>query len=153
MFGRLVDSGNSLIIIEHNMSVISQADYIIDLGPQGGEKGGNLLYEGPLPGLLDVMGSATGGCLKAYIDPSWKDEKLMMKIEDLIKIAENFTEQHPVLPESNLKDLGINSIKCIEMLVEIEDLYGVEFPEDEVKEELFVNVQNIFNTLTRIAQS
>ena len=45
----------------------------------------------------------------------------MMKIEDLIKIAENFTEQHPVLPESNLKDLGINSIKCIEMLVEIED--------------------------------
>lgn len=72
MFGRLVDSGNSLIIIEHNMSVISQADYIIDLGPQGGEKGGNLLYEGPLPGLLDVMGSATGGCLKAYIDPSWK---------------------------------------------------------------------------------
>jgi DAK2 domain fusion protein YloV len=36
---------------------------------------------------------------------------------------------------------------------EIEDLYGVEFPEDEVKEELFVNVQNIFNTLTRIAQS
>ena len=77
----------------------------------------------------------------------------MMKIEDLIKIAENFTEQHPVLPESNLKDLGINSIKCIEMLVEIEDLYGVEFPEDQVKEELFVNVQNIFNTLTRIAQS
>ena len=77
----------------------------------------------------------------------------MMKIEDLIKIAENFKEQHPVLPESNLKDLGINSIKCIEMLVEIEDLYGVEFPEDEVKEELFVNVQNIFNTLTRIAQS
>ena len=77
----------------------------------------------------------------------------MMKIEDLIKIAENFTEQDPVLPESNLKDLGINSIKCIEMLVEIEDLYGVEFPEDEVKEELFVNVQNIFNTLTRIAQS
>ena len=77
----------------------------------------------------------------------------MMKIEDLIKIAENFTEQHPDLPESNLKDLGINSIKCIEMLVEIEDLYGVEFPEDEVKEELFVNVQNIFNTLTRIAQS
>lgn len=39
------------------------------------------------------------------------------------------------------------------MLVEIEDLYGVEFPEDEVKEELFVNVQNIFNTLTRIAAS
>lgn len=72
MFGRLVDSGNSLIIIEHNMSVISQADYIIDLGPQGGEKGGNLLYEGPLSGLLDVMGSATGGCLKAYIDPLWK---------------------------------------------------------------------------------
>ena len=77
----------------------------------------------------------------------------MMKIEDLIKIAEHCTEQHPVLRESNLKDLGINSIKCIEMLVEIEDLYGVEFPEDEVKEELFVNVQNIFNTLTRIAQS
>ena len=74
MFGRLVDSGNSLIIIEHNMSVISQADYIIDLGPQGGEKGGNLLYEGPLRpvGFGCEWVLRTGGCLKAYIDPSWK---------------------------------------------------------------------------------
>ena len=70
-----------------------------------------------------------------------------------VSLQQAIRDKPPVLPESNLKDLGINSIKCIEMLVEIEDLYGVEFPEDEVKEELFVNVQNIFNTLTRIAQS
>lgn len=71
MFGRLVDSGNSLIIIEHNMSVISQADYIIDLGASRRRKGGNCCMRASA-GAFCGKGSATGGCLKAYIDPSWK---------------------------------------------------------------------------------
>ena len=43
---RLVDAGNTVVVIEHNLDVIKCADYIIDLGPEGGEKGGNILCQG-----------------------------------------------------------------------------------------------------------
>ncbi len=43
---RLVDQGNSVLIIEHNMEVIKSADWIIDLGPDGGENGGDIVYAG-----------------------------------------------------------------------------------------------------------
>jgi excinuclease ABC subunit A len=43
---KLVDRGNTVVIIEHNLDVIKQADYIIDMGPEGGRKGGTLLCEG-----------------------------------------------------------------------------------------------------------
>lgn len=62
----LVDRGNSVIVIEHNLDVINSADWIIDLGPQGGENGGNLLFEGPLTELLRQSQSATARALKSY---------------------------------------------------------------------------------------
>ncbi len=43
---RLVDSGNTVVVIEHNLDVIKCADWIIDLGPEGGDKGGKLVFEG-----------------------------------------------------------------------------------------------------------
>ena len=46
MLKRLIDRGNSVIIIEHNIDVIKCADYIIDLGPEGGDKGGKIIVEG-----------------------------------------------------------------------------------------------------------
>jgi excinuclease ABC subunit A len=46
VINKLVDKGNSIIIIEHNMDVIKSADYIIDMGPEGGEKGGEITAEG-----------------------------------------------------------------------------------------------------------
>jgi len=55
---------NSLLVIEHNMDVIRCADSIIDLGPEGGDQGGDLLYSGPLAGILDVKQSYTGQYLK-----------------------------------------------------------------------------------------
>ena len=45
-FNALLDKGNSLIVIEHNPEVIKSADYIIDLGPEGGDEGGYLIFEG-----------------------------------------------------------------------------------------------------------
>jgi excinuclease ABC subunit A len=48
----LVDQGNTVIVIEHNLEVIRQADYIIDLGPEGGEAGGQLVIAGPPAYLL-----------------------------------------------------------------------------------------------------
>jgi excinuclease ABC subunit A len=46
VLNRLVDKGNTVLIIEHNMDVIKVADYIIDLGPEGGDKGGMIIAEG-----------------------------------------------------------------------------------------------------------
>ena len=43
---KLVNNGNTVVIIEHNLDVISQADWVIDLGPEGGDKGGAILFEG-----------------------------------------------------------------------------------------------------------
>jgi excinuclease UvrABC ATPase subunit len=61
---RLVDAGNSVIVIEHNTDVIRNADWIIDLGPEGGSKGGTVLYEGTPAGLLEAEHSLTGKHLR-----------------------------------------------------------------------------------------
>ena len=60
LIDRLVDSGNTVILIEHHLDVIRQADWVIDLGPEGGSAGGEVLYEGPPSGLKDCARSLTG---------------------------------------------------------------------------------------------
>jgi excinuclease UvrABC ATPase subunit len=63
---RLIDAGNTVIIIEHNADVIMQADWIIDLGPEGGEQGGTILFEGTPAELLHAEASITGRYLADY---------------------------------------------------------------------------------------
>ena len=60
----LVDQGNTVIVIEHNMDVIKNAQYIIDLGPDGGDNGGEIIYQGDLKGILKEEKSSTGQYLK-----------------------------------------------------------------------------------------
>ena len=60
----LVEQGHTVLIVEHNMEVIKTADWIIDLGPEGGKGGGELLYEGPPEGLIKEKRSFTGQYLK-----------------------------------------------------------------------------------------
>lgn len=67
VINKLVDSKNTVIIIEHNMDVIKMADWIIDLGPEGGDNGGEILYQGALKGILNIKESYTGKFLKKYI--------------------------------------------------------------------------------------
>ena len=57
---RLIKQGNSVLIIEHNMDVILESDYIIDLGPEGGNKGGDVIYQGTLEKLIGNQKSHTG---------------------------------------------------------------------------------------------
>jgi excinuclease ABC subunit A len=64
---RLVDSGNSIIIIEHNLDIIKVADYIIDLGPEGGERGGQLIATGTPEEITRVDASYTGQFLKTLL--------------------------------------------------------------------------------------
>ncbi|MDR2901337.1 MAG: excinuclease ABC subunit UvrA [Treponema sp.] len=61
---RLVDQGNSVIMIEHNLDVLMQADHLIDLGPEGGDKGGNLIAAGTPEDIMKVTESYTGFYLK-----------------------------------------------------------------------------------------
>ena len=63
----LVDQGNTVIVIEHNLEVIKTADWIIDLGPEGGNKGGRLIAEGTPEQVAAVAGSYTGQYLRAYL--------------------------------------------------------------------------------------
>ena len=51
-FNALVDQGHSLIVVEHNLEVIKCADWIIDMGPEGGETGGNVVFEGTPENLI-----------------------------------------------------------------------------------------------------
>jgi excinuclease ABC subunit A len=64
---KLVDRGNTVLVIEHNMDVIKMADYIIDLGPEGGEGGGEILYQGPVDGLVLNQRSHTAPFLKTEL--------------------------------------------------------------------------------------
>jgi excinuclease UvrABC ATPase subunit len=60
IMNRLVDAGNTVIVIEHNLEVISQADWIIDMGPDGGSKGGQVVFEGIVPQIVHAEHSITG---------------------------------------------------------------------------------------------
>ena len=64
VLNKLVDRGNTVLVIEHNMDVIKMADHVIDLGPEGGDGGGRVLFEGTPEELTRVPGSFTGKYLK-----------------------------------------------------------------------------------------
>lgn len=68
----LVDQGNTVIIIEHNLEVIKVADYIIDIGPEGGHKGGKILANGTPEDIANTKGSYTGEFLKPLLEKTKK---------------------------------------------------------------------------------
>jgi excinuclease ABC A subunit len=63
----LVDNNNTVAIIEHNLDIIKYADWVIDMGPEGGKKGGEILFEGTPENLVNCEKSYTGKCLKKVI--------------------------------------------------------------------------------------
>jgi excinuclease ABC subunit A len=65
VLGRLADAGHSLVVIEHHLDVIKCADWIVDLGPEGGDRGGTLVAEGTPEEVAATKGSFTG----AYLAP------------------------------------------------------------------------------------
>ncbi|MCR1873659.1 excinuclease ABC subunit UvrA [Mammaliicoccus lentus] len=67
-FEQLIEQGNTVIIIEHNLTMMTHADWIIDVGPGAGMNGGHILYSGPPQGILGVDDSFTAKHLKRYID-------------------------------------------------------------------------------------
>jgi len=67
-FDTLIQAGNTVIIVEHNLTMMTHADWLIDIGPGAGNNGGQVLYSGPPEGIFDVEKSVTGKHLKRYID-------------------------------------------------------------------------------------
>ena len=65
---KLADTGNTIVVIEHNLDVIKTSDYIIDLGPEGGDKGGKIIATGTPKEVSKVKGSYTGQFLKKYFE-------------------------------------------------------------------------------------
>jgi excinuclease ABC subunit A len=70
VLGRLVDAGNSVVVIEHNLDVIKTADWLIDLGPEGGEAGGEIVATGTPEQVAGVAGSYTGSFLSELVEPA-----------------------------------------------------------------------------------
>jgi len=64
---RLVDKGNTVIVIEHNLDVVKTADWVIDLGPEGGDDGGAVVAAGPPEDVARAPGSHTGKVLRAML--------------------------------------------------------------------------------------
>lgn len=64
---RLVDTGNTIIVIEHNLDLIKTCDHIIDLGPEGGDKGGTIVAKGKPEEIVKVEDSYTGKYLKKLL--------------------------------------------------------------------------------------
>jgi len=64
---RLVDSGNTVLVIEHNLDVIKQADWIVDLGPEGGDEGGEVIAVGTPEEVAEIDGSYTGLFLRGVL--------------------------------------------------------------------------------------
>jgi excinuclease ABC subunit A len=82
---RLVETGNSVLIIEHNLDIIKVADYIIDLGPEGGNRGGELIAAGTPEEICQVEASYTGQFLKSYLLESHAGIDLPVQVDDLSK--------------------------------------------------------------------
>lgn len=78
---RLVDSGESVLVIEHNLDVIKTADYLIDLGPEGGSGGGTIIATGTPEDLVKVPESYTGKYLKPILERDTKRTKELNKVE------------------------------------------------------------------------
>ena len=70
MLNRLVDAGNTVIVIEHNLDVVKTAVWIIDLGPEGGAGGGTIIAEGPPEEIVKIEASYTGRYLARHLPRS-----------------------------------------------------------------------------------
>lgn len=110
----LCEKGNTVIIIEHNIEAMERADYIIDFGPFGGKRGGNILYEGSFRGLLVCDKSITA----QYINEISEKSELPM-------IQGNKTNQLPIKNELLIKNANANNLRNIDVSIPLHKLVGI----------------------------
>jgi excinuclease ABC subunit A len=106
-FEQLTAEGHSLIVIEHNLDVIRACDWVIELGPEAGAEGGQVIFAGLPMDLIHVTQSHTGQALKRYIEPlskEYKDEKALLT-SDKVAPPHCITIHHA--REHNLKNIDV----------------------------------------------
>jgi excinuclease ABC subunit A len=111
---RLVEAGHTVLVIEHNMDVVKTADWVIDLGPEGGEAGGDVVAAGPPETIAAVERSHTGRFLKAYLNGRGRLKKSAFSREHVAEAAAGYharPEAHVIelkgAREHNLQDLNL----------------------------------------------
>jgi len=111
LLNRIVDSGNTVIIIEHNLDVMKLADYIIDVGPDGGKFGGEIVFTGTPKQMIESSNTITAKCLKY----SLQDRVLTNdELEDLIKPIEDINvEVVKKEAEEDEEDMKLNPIGSV----------------------------------------
>jgi excinuclease ABC subunit A len=68
MLDKLVEAGNTVIVIEHELRVVAQSDWVVDVGPGAGDRGGRIVAEGPPRAIARAKGSRTAAYLKPFVD-------------------------------------------------------------------------------------
>jgi excinuclease ABC subunit A len=111
---RLVDAGNTVLVIEHNMDVVKTADWVIDLGPDGGDGGGRVVATGPPAEVAKNIKSHTGRFLKAYLKESGRLKRSKSAVRGVAESAASFSTARPAdvialkgAREHNLKDVNL----------------------------------------------
>ena len=109
---RLVDDGNTVVVVEHNLEVINSADYLIDLGPEGGVGGGTIVAEGTPEQIAEMPESYTGQALRGDFD-IWRDAKQRLIEPELAEAFEQAQEKRTAITvqgatENNLKNVDID---------------------------------------------
>ena len=109
---RLVDDGNTVVVVEHNLEVINSADYLIDLGPEGGVGGGTIVAEGTPEQIAEMPESYTGQALRGDFD-IWRDAKQRLIEPELADAFEQAQEKRTAIAvqgatENNLKNVDID---------------------------------------------
>jgi len=115
IFNSLVESGNTVIIIEHNLDVIKQADYIIDIGPDGGKFGGEVVFTGSPKEMTERSNTITAKCLRLSLDNKKLSEQ---ELEELTKINEDneiveTIKQEEIEEEDGMKLNEIGQAICL----------------------------------------
>ena len=87
VLNRLVDKGNTVYIIEHNLDVIKSCDYLIDLGPEGGAAGGEILAQGTPEEVAEISRSYTGRFLEKILNHKTQEDCFSSEAACMIKIT------------------------------------------------------------------
>ncbi|GEP40920.1 UvrABC system protein A [Brevifollis gellanilyticus] len=135
---KLKAAGNSLFVVEHELDVIRKADWIIDVGPAAGEKGGEILYSGPLAGLEDVAASETR---KHLFQASSSHEKIPRAPRDWLRLEgvtrNNLNQLHAEFPlgvfttVTGVSGSGKSSLVSQALVELVAEYLGHEVPVDE----------------------
>ena len=109
---RLVDDGNTVVVVEHNLEVINSADYLIDLGPEGGVGGGTIVATGTPEQIAETPESYTGQALRGDFD-IWRDAKRRLMKPELADIFGQEQDRRTAIAvqgatENNLKNVDID---------------------------------------------